>query len=321
MKHASEQTKQTTPFTTRAMQPTQTPTQAPTQARALRLPCGGTLRYWLEGSGPPVVLIMGYLTKATAWRLQRAHLSARWQVLSFDHPGVGESEGVSPRSMRGFVTLCERLLDELGWSKVHVVGISMGGMIAQQLTLAAPERVRSLTLLVTHAGGLRRVLPPLRGLPLLLSAQLSRSGARRAEALADLLIPQEARAHVTPEALRRVLREDFSPTPRLSVRLSQLLAVLSHRGGARLAHLTLPVLIISAAQDNLIHPRHQRELAQLIPHARFELLEKAGHGLLRQRELQVSELIEAHLTQSHSEHTVSTQSSPTNTKEHKDHRG
>ena len=257
---------------------------------------GGEIAYELRGEGPPLLMIMGYLARGSGWSLQREALSQSYRVLTFDHVGVGDSPGESPKSMEGFVAHCVALLDAEGWDSAHVIGVSMGGMIAQHLALSEPERVRSLSLIVTHSGGLRSVIPPLRGLPHFFKAQLARNPRARHEALARLLIPAERFEQLDQEEVIQQIARDFSPRPPLAVRLAQLRAVLGHKTSDRVATLKAPTLLVSADQDLLVAPRHQRRLAEELPQAQLLRYAGAGHGLIRQADLDLSAQLSAHLS-------------------------
>ena len=131
------------------------------------------LSYRSFGDGPPILFIMGFLARSDAWRQQIISLSERWRCIIFDNRGVGESADARPAaSMQELAEDALAVLNHAGCARAHIVGISMGGMIAQRLTLMAPERVQSLALLVTHPGGFFRALPPLRSWPDFLRARL-----------------------------------------------------------------------------------------------------------------------------------------------------
>src|SRR3954467_2737527 len=115
---------------------------------------GITLNYSLEGDGPEtVVLVNGLADDLTTWDFQMpALLGAGYRVLRFDNRGIGGSGGAAgPYTTALFAQDAKGLVDELGLSDFHLLGVSMGGMIAQEYALAHPEDLRSLTLACTYA--------------------------------------------------------------------------------------------------------------------------------------------------------------------------
>lgn len=261
--------------------------------------------------GLPVLLIMGFMMPGRAWRLVLPHLGPR-EACTFDNRGAGDSEvPAGPYSMTMMAGDARGLLDHLGWPRAHVVGVSMGGMIAQHLALSAPERLASLSLIATHAGGLSHLLPPARGLrPFFeanLLASLGRSLSRlspglhgrlarqRYAALSRLLFGEDYLRSNDPEALAALLRHDFEPPPPEAGRKGQLAAVLRHRTAGRLHTLAdIPTLIVRAPEDRLIDPRHSDALAAAIPSARLVSLDGAGHGLIRQVPERLGGLLAGH---------------------------
>ena len=121
---------------------------------------GTTLSYERLGeAGPPVLLVMGLRARGLAWRPLATRLSLRHQVVYWDNRGVGDSAPLAgPTSMAEMASDGLALMTHLGWERAHVVGVSMGGMISQQLVLMAPERVATLTLIAStaHGRGLQR---------------------------------------------------------------------------------------------------------------------------------------------------------------------
>ncbi len=118
---------------------------------------GGTWISWRAyGEGEPVLMIMGFMGSARAWFRLLPHVAEHHRAIVFDNRGTGDSD-----RPRGFFTMDDLVGDALavlrsaGEESAHVVGVSMGGMIAQHLALDHPERVRSLTLCCTHPGGRR----------------------------------------------------------------------------------------------------------------------------------------------------------------------
>ena len=115
---------------------------------------GAEIHYTADGSGPAVLLVQGVGAIGRAWRPQIDALKASYTVIAFDNRGIGESTGGDgPLSIEAMAADALAVADASGASSFHLVGHSMGGIIAQQIAFAAPDRVRSLSLLCTFARG------------------------------------------------------------------------------------------------------------------------------------------------------------------------
>lgn len=235
--------------------------------------------------GPPVLLIMGFAVPGRGWVNQVRGLEQHHRVAWFDNRGVGGSE--MPRGLYRMAELAGdglAVMDTLGWECAHIVGVSMGGMIAQHLALNHRRRVRSLTLLATHHGGLRSRLPTARGLRHFLGGLLARSPEDRLAALERLLYPASWLADSDREAVRQALRDQFGDPVHGHTKLAQLAAVARHDTRRRLHELAgLPTLIIQPTDDLLVRPVESERLHRMIPGAALLRLEETGHGLIRQR--------------------------------------
>jgi pimeloyl-ACP methyl ester carboxylesterase len=263
----------------------------------------------------PVLLIMGFMMPGRAWRLVLPQLTAEHTVCTFDNRGAGDSDAPpGPYAMADLAGDAVGLLDHLGWPRAHVVGISMGGMIAQHVALTAPARVASLTLIATHAGGgVRTLVPPASGLGPFVAANALAAASRalkdraparisgplrrgRYAALSQLLFSDaHLRAHDL-DARIDLLARDFEPPAPEAGRKGQLAAVFAHDTRARLAELgAIPTLVVKAPDDRLIDPRHSDALAAAIPNARLMSLDGAGHGLVREMPERLGGLIANHL--------------------------
>jgi aminoacrylate hydrolase len=258
-------------------------------------PC---IRYWTAGrQGPRVLLVMGLSMRGEMWKPQIEALSATHQVAWFDHRGLGASERGPKRvwSMLDMADDALSVMDALGWQTVHLVGVSMGGMVAQEMAIAHQERCESLSLLVTHAGGaMRRKMPPLAGIRAFAVANFKGS-ERRVEALRLLLYPEDYLARVDPELIReRMAMQVGQPVPMGTI-LAQLAAVLGHDTTQRLDRLTLPTLIVGAGLDVLVQPASSKRLKDAIPHAQLMMLPCAGHGVIFQEARAVNAALQAHI--------------------------
>lgn len=258
---------------------------------------GVTLSYDLRPATPdasssvpatktPVLLVMGLAMPGRAWRFVVPHLDPDRDVVFYDHRGAGASDAPAhasvPYSMARLAADARELMDHLGWRQAHVVSISMGGMVAQHFALTYPERVRSLTLMATHAGGPTGRLPTPRGAWLFMRAFFAKGRARWI-ALAELLFPRAYREQVGEQWLVDVLSKDLTPGPKNAGRFGQLRAVAGHDTRRRLGELGhIRTLVVIAAQDLLVRPAATRELHRRIPGARLVVMPDAGHGLIRQ---------------------------------------
>lgn len=234
-------------------------------------------------SGPPALFVMGFAGRGTAWGPQIEGLRRGHRLAWMDNRGIGRSDrSVGVLSMRQMAADAVAVLDALGWAQAHVVGVSMGGMIAQEIALGHRERVRSLTLMATHAGGPTAFLPPMAGLGHFLSTwQISPK--RRVEAMMKLLYPADYLERADREDIAARLGREFADDVSPATLLSQTAAVATHNTRARLHLLEgLPTLLVRPGRDILIDPRHIDELHKRIPGARLLHLPEAGHGFIYQ---------------------------------------
>lgn len=233
--------------------------------------------------GPPVLLIMGLAMAGQVWGPQVEDLKHHFRCCIYDHLGIGESDPPAQRpSMSSMAQDALRLLDHLGWDQAHVVGVSMGGMVAQELALQHRDRCRSLTLIATHGGALGAGLPTLQGVRYLL-ATLSNKGPARARALARLLYPPHFLAELGDQGQRAGTQSRLAVTPDLKTVLMQMLAAIQHRADDRLSQLSLPVLLVRPGMDILIRPQQTDRMARRIPYAKVLRFDDAGHGVLFQK--------------------------------------
>lgn len=258
-------------------------------------PTAPRLRCWVEGqSGPPVLLIMGFGMRGEVWRPQVDCLRANHRAAYYDARGIGQSGGGFAASMRTQADDALRVMDAIGWDRAHVVGVSMGGMVAQELALMARERLLTLSLIVTHSGGVGAWFPSRQGLRLFLRVNTS-SGDERVRAMSRLLYPCDYRERALGEAADR-LPEMLEARAPASTALGQLIAVLRHNASRRLRELQLPTLVVKAEQDILIRPRHSDRLAGLIRGARQVSFPEAGHGVIHQHAEQVAGHLMSHFS-------------------------
>jgi pimeloyl-ACP methyl ester carboxylesterase len=230
-----------------------------------------------RGEGEPLLLIQGMSGTHLSWGEPFASLLERdFDVVAYDHRGIGRSDPVvDPFSIVDLAQDAAGLLDALGWETAHVLGISMGGMVAQELALAHPDRIRTLTLGCTYCGGPGSSLAPPETLARLAAGM--RSGDR------ELAIRTAFEVNVSPafaqqpgayEAFRAMAKSLPAPVP---VIMLQMQAIAGHDTSARLPSLTVPTLVVHGDADAMIPVQNGRLIASLIPGARLEVLQGVGH--------------------------------------------
>ncbi|HEY3355043.1 MAG TPA: alpha/beta hydrolase [Polyangia bacterium] len=240
-------------------------------------PGGARIFYESQGRGPAVVLIQGLGLSSRFWFDIPARLAARYRVVTIDNRGVGRSD--RPGGLYRMGTMARdvvAVLDQQGLERAVVVGISLGGMIAQHVTLRYPGRVRGLVLLASTPGLPHGSLPGVEVLAALVSLPFARPGS--SAAFARLLLPRRhlPRARELFARWPAALAQD-PVSPRIF--LAQLAAAAAHSTGWRLGEIRCPTVVIAGADDVLIPPHNSRVLARRIPRAVLEIVPDVGHAL------------------------------------------
>jgi pimeloyl-ACP methyl ester carboxylesterase len=221
---------------------------------------GATLAIHCEGEGPPTLLIQGVGVAGCGWGPQVEQLREHHRCCSFDNRGIGQSTG-KPSTIEAMAHDALAVLDHLGWDQAHIVGHSMGGVIATQLALLAPDRVRSLSLLCTLSRGSRVIRFDV---PTLWRQTLCQVGTRamRRRAFFRLVSPRALwpAAEADVLALERVFQRPLDQLPKVA--LAQVAAMRRHDVFENLGPLAqLPTLVASAQEDIVCPPSEGRELA------------------------------------------------------------
>jgi pimeloyl-ACP methyl ester carboxylesterase len=239
--------------------------------------------YDVHGSGEPLLMIMGLGASSAAWDPDLVEKLARdFRVITFDNRGTGQSDKPdAPYSMEMFADDAAGVLDHLSIRRAHIFGVSMGGMISQEFALRHPQRVQTLTLGCTTAGGTHSVPPPPESLRVLTAP---REGVAPEELIrrgwplgytADYIETHRAQLEAS---IPRLLKH---PTPPFAFQ-RQLEGTYTLKTYDRLPQIKSPTLVITGAQDCLIPARNSGILAERIPGARLHLIKQAGHAFMGQ---------------------------------------
>jgi poly(3-hydroxyoctanoate) depolymerase len=259
---------------------------------------GMRLRTSVRGTGSPLLVLTGIgASLELSVPVERALNSHGVQTLALDAPGTGASSGYhQPRRMPGLAGTVERTLEALGYDQVDVLGVSFGGVLAQQLAHQAPQRVRRLVLAATAAG-----VPGLGGVPGWPRALLELATPRRYHSpdhyhrIVGALYGGEARSD--PDALLHGSIARFSEAPSLPGYLAQLYAISFWTALPWLWQLRQPTLVLAGDDDPIVPVINGRILSLLIPHARLEIIRGGGHLFLLERPTELAVLIAAFLAE------------------------
>jgi len=233
------------------------------------------LHYESQGRGPPLLLISGAGYGGWLWHRQLPALAERFGVISFDNRGAGRSDKPDqPYTIELLAADALGLLEALRIERAHLLGISLGGMIALQLALDHPERVDHLLLCSTTCGGPHIVLPRPEVLQFL--AQPSGSPEERfRKGFQFSFGPGFAESH--PDELyflRRQMSENRQPDYAYR---RQIMAPLGFNVENRLSEIRRPALILAGEADQVVPAENARRLAAKLPKAQLQIFAGAGH--------------------------------------------
>lgn len=224
-----------------------------------------------RGEGAPVLLIQGLGYARWSWRPIVPALAERHRVIFFDNRGIGESDKpAGPYTAREMAGDALQVLDEAGVERAHVVGASLGGMIAQELAVAAPQRVDKLVLCCTHPGVDR-------GLPMpAVTVQLFREAPALAPEVALRRFVENALGTDAPQPLvEELVRLRTANPPDPAGWQAQAAAGATFAGVD--STIEAETLIVTGTADNVVDARNADVLAERIPGARVEKLDGLGH--------------------------------------------
>jgi pimeloyl-ACP methyl ester carboxylesterase len=240
----------------------------------------GAVRIAFEerGAGEPLLLIQGLGYGRWGWAPVADLLAERFRVILFDNRGIGASDcPPGPYTTEQMAGDAAAVLDAAEVERAHVLGTSLGGMVAQELALSSPQRIDKLVLVCTTPGGADAYPLPERTLRLMAgAAALAPEVALRRfveNALAATVV--ESR----PELVEEILALRLANPQPLECWQAQSMAALSFAGAGRLGEVEAPTLLVHGTADNVVDHRNSDLIADRIPGAQLEIFEGAGHLL------------------------------------------
>jgi len=249
--------------------------------------------YEMKANGFPLIMINGLSEHAGSWDPYLiSGLSKRFKLLLFDIRGSGRTDTSDEEySIKLFADDTAGLMDAVGIPRAHVLGLSLGGMIAQELALSYPKRIEKLVLCSTRCGGAQTVPAPREKS----ERPMPDSGKVSFEKMIRITLPRfftEEFIKNNPEFVKAYIKQ------RLSVPFSQE-AITRYRNAsatfdtcARLPQIKASTLIIHGKRDIVITPEKAQLMAKRIPHSKVVYFENSGHLLAEDREKILETLID-----------------------------
>lgn len=238
----------------------------------------GNVSYRSTGSGPPLVLIMGFPYGMDEWPPSFADaLAARHRVITFDNAGIGQTSPLrQPLSISAMADQTDALIRALRLGRPDVLGVSMGGFIAQALAVRHPRDVARLILCATAPGN-GRATPPTA------AADQALSRPNQAPGMEDLLFPPDQQAREVPAYAAQVARYPHPYGASVAAERQQSAASLGwlagkDPAGQAISDIKVPALIGDGDDDQALPPANDKLLHQEMPGSQLVLYPDAGHG-------------------------------------------
>lgn len=253
-----------------------------------------TLHYERRGTGEPLLLIQGMAGHHNLWGEPfLTALEADFDIVAYDHRGVGASTDVRGEdfSIADLATDAVALLDGLGWADAHVMGISMGGMVAQQLVVDHEDRLRSLVLGCTYPGGPGSTLTAAGPLRMLQAMNVGNVDAALRTAFAANLSPGFAASERRFEEFRTATLSVTVPVPLI---MRQAKAAFVHNASARLPAVTTRTLVVHGTADEMLDHSNGVRISELMPAATLHSFDGVGHLFWWEQPEATAALVRAH---------------------------
>jgi pimeloyl-ACP methyl ester carboxylesterase len=242
---------------------------------------GVRINYTEAGEGEPLLLIMGFGMPGEAWLGSLPFLGG-FRAIYFDNRGTGQSDKPGgPYTIERMADDAAGLLHHLGIGRAHIYGISMGGMIAQELALRHPEKVRSLVLGCTMCGGMQSKLGEPEVIDTLLDVMRNFGKPDPAawveRQLPILFAPEWVKENPAIREMMTMVVPLIPPTPPDTADHA-MAGIAEWSTYERLPRLDVPTLIVHGDRDVIIPVENAHILAQRIPGSQLYIIEGSGHG-------------------------------------------
>ena len=235
-----------------------------------------TLCYEEQGQGEPLILVPGLGCGRWLWFRQLPSCAQMFRVIALDNRGSGRSDKPpGPYTIAQMADDVKGLLEALNIEKAHVLGISLGGFIAQEFALRYPQHLGKLILVSTSLGGQNLVLPDAEVLQFFAQIGTGSPEENLEQGLQFVFTPEcLAKRPKEIEELRNWMRKERVPQ---AAYLAQLMAATGFDAETRASQIQAPTLIVAGARDRVVPAENARRLAAVIPSAKLIMLSDCGH--------------------------------------------
>jgi pimeloyl-ACP methyl ester carboxylesterase len=252
------------------------------------------IAYEIRGEGEPLVLVHGLAYDRAGWGPMPDLLAERYRVVLFDNRGVGESDAPEgPYTVAQMAGDVAAVLDDTGIERTNLLGVSLGGYIAQEFTLTWPERVDKLILASTAVGG-----PTAYPMPQSTQDVFATFPLLEREAGLRMFVENslgERGVRERPELVEEIYRYRLGHAPPVQAWMAQAAAGATYDDSERIGAIDKPTLVIHGGGDVVVDPRNAELLGDLIPNARVEILAERGHLMLWEEAERAARLVQEFL--------------------------
>jgi 3-oxoadipate enol-lactonase len=252
------------------------------------------LSYERAGSGPPLLMIMGMSATFDHWNAEfLADLRRDFETIVYDHRGVGASSRLGgPVTIAQLAEDAAGLLAALDLDSAHVLGISMGGMVTQELALNHPERIRTLALGCTYCGGEGSSIASEEVMRRLAEGMMSGDRERALRTSWEVNVSPEFAAD--DEAYARFREIGLRRAVSVEVIMEQMRAITEHDTSGRLPEIALPTLVMHGTLDQMLPVQNGHMVAGLIGGSQLEIFDGVGHMFFWEQPERAAGLVRAH---------------------------